>query len=146
LLGLAACAPAAAPAAPAAQGPAAEAPAAEPAAPATGGGTMRIAYNTDIVKLDPGIQQTGGDVAPTFLVYSRLVEFDNTMMQHMAGLAESWDQSEECLTYPFPGRQGVICHSGRELTAEHVVYTLERGFEIGPHGRFAGYMISVDSY
>ncbi len=144
LLGLAAaCAPAASPAGEAST---TAAPAVEAEAPAMGGGTMRIATESDVVKLDPGIQQTGSDWPPTALIFSRLVEYDNTMMQPTPGLAESWEQTEDGLTYTFTLRQGVKYHSGRELTAEDVAFTFDRGFEIGPAGRFAGYMISVDSY
>jgi ABC-type transport system substrate-binding protein len=144
LVGLAAaCAPAASPAG---ESSTTSAPAVEAEAPAMGGGTMRIATESDVVKLDPGIQQTGSDWPPTALIFSRLVEYDNTMMQPTPGLAESWEQTEDGLTYTFTLRQGVKYHSGRELTAEDVAFTFDRGFEIGPAGRFAGYMISVDSY
>lgn len=138
LMGVVGCQPAAAPAgAPAAEGDA--------AAPA-GGGTMTIGYDSDILKLDPGIQQSGVDWPPAALVYSRLVEYDNTMMAPVPGLAESWSVSDDGLTYTFQLREGAKFHSGREVTAADVAYTFDRGFEIGPQGRFAGYMIAVDSY
>jgi len=141
LLGLVGCQPAAPAAAPA------DAPAAEgEEAVAAGGGTMTIGYDSDILKLDPGIQQSGVDWPPAALVYSRLVEYDNTMMAPVPGLAESWSVSEDGLTYTFQLREGVKFHSGREVTAADVAYTFERGLEIGPQGRFAGYMIAVDSY
>ncbi len=138
LMGVVGCEPATAPAgAPAAEG--------EAAAPA-GGGTMTIGYDSDILKLDPGIQQSGVDWPPAALVYSRLVEYDNTMMAPVPGLAESWTVSDDGLTYTFQLREGAKFHSGREVTAADVAYTFDRGFEIGPQGRFAGYMIAVDSY
>lgn len=138
LMGLVGCQPAAAPAG-------APAEAGEEAA-STGGGTMTIGYDSDILKLDPGVQQSGVDWPPAALVYSRLVEYDNTMMAPIPGLAESWTVSDDGLTYTFQLRQGVKFHSGREVTAADVAYTFDRGFEIGPQGRFAGYMIAVDSY
>lgn len=140
LMGLVGCQPAAAPAG----APAEEASGEEAAA--TGGGTMTIGYESDILKLDPGVQQSGVDWPPAALVYSRLVEYDNTMMAPVPGLAESWTVSDDGLTYTFQLRQGVLFHSGRELTAADVAYTFDRNFEIGPQGRFAGYMIAVDSY
>ena len=140
VLGVVGCQPATAPAgAPATEGESQE-------AAATGGGTMTIGYDSDILKLDPGIQQSGVDWPPAALVYSRLVEYDNTMMAPVPGLAESWEVSDDGLTYTFQLRQGVKFHSGREVTAADVAYTFERGFEIGPQGRFAGYMIAVDSF
>jgi len=138
LMGLAGCQPAATPA---------EAPAVEgEEAVATGGGTMTIGYEADILKLDPGIQQAGIDWPQAALVYSRLVEYDNTMMAPVPGLAESWTVSDDGLTYTFQLRQGVKFHSGREVTAADVVYTFDRNIEIGSLGRFVGYMIAMESY
>lgn len=137
LLGLAGCQPAAPGAAPAAEG-GSEA--------AAGPSTLTIGYEGDILKLDPGVQQAGVDWPPAALVYSRLVEYDNTMMDPVPGLAESWTVSDDGLTYTFQLRQGVKFHTGREVTAEDVAYTFTRGFEIGPQGRFAGYMLAVDTF
>lgn len=123
------------------------------AAPAAGGETavaspsqLTIGYEGDILKLDPGIQQSGVDWPPAALVYSRLVEYDNTMMNPVPGLAESWTVSEDGLTYTFKLRQGAKFHTGREVTAADVDYTFKRGFEIGSQGRFAGYMLAVDTF
>lgn len=129
-------------------------PAAPSAAPAAGGGeaaattpsVMTIGYESDILKLDPGIQQAGVDWPPAALVYSRLVEYDNTMMNPVPGLAESWTVSDDGLTYTFQLRQGAKFHSGREVTSDDVAYTFTRGFELGPQGRFAGYMLAVDTF
>lgn len=138
LLGLVGCQPAVAPgAAPAETGS---------EAAATGPSKLTIGYESDILKLDPGVQQTGVDWPPAALVYSRLVEYDNTMMQPVPGLAESWTVSEDGLTYTFQLRQGAKFHSGREVTAEDVDYTFKRGLEIGSKGRFAGYMLAVDTF
>lgn len=142
-LWLAGCAPApaAAPSAPAAA-PADSGAAAAPA----GGGTMTMAYETDIIKLDPGVQQTTADWTPAALIYSRLVEFDDTMMSPVPGVAESWTISDDGLTYTFNLRQDVTFHSGRALNADDVVYTFDRNFELGSAGRFAGPMAIIDSY
>jgi peptide/nickel transport system substrate-binding protein len=142
-LGLAACAPAAPGAAPAEAPSTGGAPA---ASSEEGSTTMTIGYEGDIIKLDPGVQQTGVDWTPASLVYSRLVEYDNTMMNPVPGVAESWEVSEDGLTFTFQLREGVKFHSGRELTAEDVAYTFARGLEIGPAGRFLGYMLAVDTF
>jgi len=134
LLSLAGCQPVAAPAA------VGDAPAA--AIPST----LTIGYDLDIIKLDPGIQQAGVDWPAAALVFNRLVEYDNTMMNPVPSLAESWTVADDELTYTFQLRQGVKFHSGREVTAEDVAYTFTRNFEIGSKGRFAGYMLSVDTF
>jgi peptide/nickel transport system substrate-binding protein len=117
-----------------------------PAAPAPGEDRMVIAYDGDILKLDPGVQQAGVDWPPAALVYNRLVEYDDTMMDPVPSLAESWEVSDDEMVYTFQLREGVTFHTGREFTSEDVRYTFERHFEIGPQGRFAGYMNAVDSY
>jgi len=116
------------------------------AAESTGDSTLTITYDADILKLDPGVQQSGVDWPPAALVFNRLVEYDDTMMAPVPSLAESWEVSDDDLTYVFQLRQGATFHSGREMTAADVEYTFNRGFEIGPQGRFAGYMIAVDSF
>ncbi|MBX3012791.1 MAG: ABC transporter substrate-binding protein [Caldilineaceae bacterium] len=138
LLGLVGCQPAMDPStAPAAEG--GESAATTPS-------VMTIGYDSDILKLDPGIQQAGVDWPPAALVYSRLVEYDNTMMNPIPGLAESWTVSEDGLTYTFQLRQGAKFHSGREITSDDVAYTFTRGFELGSQGRFLGYMLAVDTF
>ncbi len=134
LLSLAGCQTVAPGAAPAASGETAQ---------STGPSKLTIGYDGDIIKLDPGIQQTGNDWPAAALVYNRLVEYDNTMMNPVPSLAESWTVSDDGLTYTFQLRQGVKFHNGREVTAEDVAYTFTRNFEIGPKGRFAGYMLAV---
>ncbi|MBI3958853.1 MAG: ABC transporter substrate-binding protein [Chloroflexi bacterium] len=137
LLSLAGCQPVAPSAAPAGAG----------AAPAAAGpSTLTIGYDTDILKLDPGIQQAGVDWPAAALVYNRLVEYDNTMMNPVPSLAESWEVADDGLTYTFQLRQGVKFHSGREVMAEDIAYTFTRNFEIGSKGRFAGYMLAVDTF
>ena len=41
-------------------------------------------------------------------------------------LAESWDISDDGLTYTFHLRQGVLFHDGTELTAEDVAFSMDR--------------------
>lgn len=117
-----------------------------PKAAAKGGGTLRIGYDNDILKLDPGVSQSGVDWLPINLVFGRLVNFDSTMANPIPDVAESWSLGSDNLTWTLKLRQGVLFHTGRECTAEDVEYSFKRGFELGPKGRFAGYMASVDTY
>ncbi|MSP12058.1 MAG: ABC transporter substrate-binding protein [Chloroflexi bacterium] len=139
--------PAAATKAPAVAAAPTQAPAAAPAKPAASGrGTLRIGYDGDIIKLDPGVSQSGVDWTPINLIFGRLVNFDNTMLNPTPDVAESWTLAPDNITYTFKIRQGVMFHTGRECTADDVEYSFKRGFELGPKGRFAGYMASVDTY
>ena len=107
---------------------------------------MKIGLSADVVMLDPQLAQSGSDWTPAALIWNRLVEYDNTMMDPIPSIAESWVVSKDGKVWTFKIRKGITFHSGRELTSSDVVYSFKRGFEIGKKGRFAGHMVSVDSY
>ena len=107
---------------------------------------MKIGLSADVVMLDPQLAQSGPDWTPAALIWNRLVEYDNTMMDPIPSIAESWTVSKDGKVWTFKIRKGITFHSGRDLTSSDVVYSFKRGFEIGKKGRFAGYMVSVDSY
>lgn len=46
-------------------------------------------------------------------------------------LAESWESSEDSLTYTFKLRKGVKFHDGTELNAEDVAYSMDRMLSVG---------------
>jgi ABC-type transport system substrate-binding protein len=107
---------------------------------------MKIGLSADVVMLDPQLAQSGPDWTPQSLIWNRLVEYDNTMMDPIPSIAKSWEVSKDGKVWSFKIRKGITFHSGRELTSSDIVFSFKRGFEIGPKGRFAGYMVSVDSY
>jgi peptide/nickel transport system substrate-binding protein len=110
------------------------------------GSQMKIGLSADVVMLDPQLAQSGSDWTPAALIWNRLVEYDNTMMDPIPSIAESWTVSKDGKVWTFKIRKGITFHSGRDLTSSDVVYSFKRGFEIGKKGRFAGRMVSVDSY
>jgi len=71
------------------------------------------------------------------------------------GLAESWDVADDG-TLTFTLRQGVMSHAGNELTAEDVVWSLDRARELSPvvqflmkdvsHFQESGAFEAVDDY
>jgi peptide/nickel transport system substrate-binding protein len=71
-------------------------------------------------------------------VYDTLVEPDENLEMQPA-LAESWDLSEDQLTWTFHLRDGVTFHDGSELTADDVVYSFDRIIdeELSPAWRFS---------
>ncbi len=80
-------------------------------------------------------------VAP--YIWEGLVEFDaNDAIQPM--LAESYQVSDDQLTWTFNLRQGVMFHNGKEMTAEDVVASTKRWMQISPRRGPLGPVISVE--
>jgi peptide/nickel transport system substrate-binding protein len=104
--------------APAAEAAAAtEAPAAGPAEPVT----LRVGttYIWDTANPTIGWYNYG----LRYLLYDTLVE-EAGISHFVPGLAESWDVSEDGLTWTFQIREGVTFHDGTPCTAEDVAWSL----------------------
>ena len=89
------------------------------------GGVLQVGMQTDPVGLDP--HTTNATATRNMLenVYDTLVMFDHTL-QITPGLAESWEASEDGLTWTFTLRPDVTFHNGDALTASDVVFSLNR--------------------
>jgi peptide/nickel transport system substrate-binding protein len=94
------------------------------------GGVLRAAIGGDPDQLDP--HTTTSSFAFTVLenVYDTLVQPGDDLSPEPA-LAESWDTSDDLLTWTFNLREGVLFHDGSELDAEDVVASYERIAEEG---------------
>jgi oligopeptide transport system substrate-binding protein len=70
-----------------------------------------------------------------------LTSFDNEYQLHGMA-AESWEQSEDGLTWTFRLREGLVFSDGEPLTAEDYVFALQRaastGYDFGWYWDFAG--------
>ena len=78
----------------------------------------------------PNLDPTGGAAAAIDeVVYANIFEGltrfgpDGAVLP---GLAESWEVSDDGLTYTFHLRAGVTFHDGTTMDAEDVVFTLDR--------------------
>lgn len=80
--------------------------------------------------LDPAIGMKYHDFTAYVNLYDSLV-MPNPDGSVRPSLAKSWKISEDNLTYTFELEQGVKFHNGDELTAEDVVFSLERMITIG---------------
>ena len=102
----------------------------DPAEPAATGGTLIAAIGGDPDQLDP--HTTTSSFAFTVLenVYDTLVQPGDDLTMEPA-LAESWETSDDLLTWTFTLREGVTFHDGSELTADDVVASYERIAEEG---------------
>ena len=80
--------------------------------------------------IDPAVGTDFSDTQALVNLYDSLVfpKLDGTIEP---ALAETWDVSDDGLTYTFHLREGVKFHNGDVLTAEDVVFSAERLFDIG---------------
>lgn len=88
------------------------------------GGTLTWGKSLEMTMLDPHTALVGSAWQLQYLVYDTLV----TMGDHFdvrPGIAESWEQPTP-LTYVFHLREGVAFSSGRAMTVDDVVGSIER--------------------
>lgn len=83
------------------------------------------AVNADIVTLDPHKGITFSDARINPLMWEGLVAIGSDG-EWKGILAKSWDISPDGLNWVFHLREGVIFHNGRELTADDVIYSVNR--------------------
>ena len=89
-------------------------------------GTLIIAENETPENLDPA-NATNSTVNQLLVgVYDALVQFEAGETSVSPQLAIKWSVSDDGLTYTFTLRDGVTFHDGTPLTAEDVVFTLDR--------------------
>ena len=99
------------------------------------GGTLNATFSSDPAHFDPHRGTTAQNFVP--LVYNGLVRFktgtDVRVDEYVIepDLAEKWEISKDGLVYTFRLRRGVRFHdrppvNGRELTADDVVWSLQR--------------------
>ena len=100
----------------------------------TMGGTYRRPLANDPSSLDPAKQVDLYAIAVAKQIFDGLVEFDSHL-NVMPGLAQSWSASRDGLEWLFHLQQGVQFHSGREMSADDVVYSLSRLLDptVGAH-------------
>jgi peptide/nickel transport system substrate-binding protein len=88
-------------------------------------GTLELAVDQAPVGLDPHKVTAFSSFAVIGQIYDGLLEI-NSDLQLEPALAESWEVSDDGLTYTFTLREGVKFHNDRVMTAEDVVYSFER--------------------
>ena len=89
-----------------------------------GAKTMKLALDADPVTLDPHMQLSGGMLQLSHWVFDPLVRWTQAG-DFEPRLAAKWERVSDT-AIRFYLRKGVKFHSGNELTAEDVVWTLDR--------------------
>ncbi|AQS55930.1 MAG: ABC transporter substrate-binding protein [Novibacillus thermophilus] len=92
----------------------------------SGGGTLIFARGADSSSLDPGSTADGEASRVTVQVFETLTRFAEDSFEIEPGLAESWDVSEDGLSYTFHLRKGVEFHDGTPFDADAVIFNFER--------------------
>lgn len=89
------------------------------------GGTLQVAFQNEWAGLDPHTVSSYSSYQILNNVVEGLTFYDDNL-NLVPWLAESWQQSEDGLTWTFKLREGVLFHNGREMTAEDVKWSFER--------------------
>src|SRR5690606_23662645 len=77
---------------------------------------------------DPFYASDGETFRVTRQIYEQLLDFEPGQATTRPGLAESYESSEDGLTWTFKIREGVKFHDGTDLDAEAVCYNFERWY------------------
>jgi ABC-type transport system substrate-binding protein len=89
------------------------------------GGTLRVAYESDLTGLDPHISFGVQAWHVVGSLFNSLVTID-AEMNYVPDLAESWDVLDEGKVYVFHLRKGVKFHDGTDFDAEAVRWNYQR--------------------
>jgi peptide/nickel transport system substrate-binding protein len=105
--------------------------------------TLTLGVDQEIVGLDPNKVTAFSSFRRIDLLYNKLVTYDANL--HIVGdLASSWDTPDN-RTYVFHLRPGVRFHDGTPLTADDVVFTIQRVLDPATASPARSYLDAVDS-
>jgi peptide/nickel transport system substrate-binding protein len=93
---------------------------------ATPGGTLRFGRATDSDNLDPVTNDGNVNIWYFMSIYDQLVRVAPDGISLVPGLAESWEMSEDGLTYTFHLRPNVVFSDGTPMTSDDVLYSWVR--------------------
>ena len=98
-----------------------------PSGPPKPGGLVKMSAYADTKDWDPLGSSSLSSVISYSQLYNQIVQFDNDDTTQVTGdLAESWDINPEGTQYTFHLREGVQWNDGTPLTADDVVYSMQR--------------------
>jgi ABC-type transport system substrate-binding protein len=90
------------------------------------GGEMIVTYKDDVSTLDPAIGYDWQNWSMIKSLFNGLMDYEPGTTELIPDLAESYEISDDGLTYTFKLHAGVTVHNGRELTADDVKWSIER--------------------
>lgn len=90
------------------------------------GGTLMIARHEEPLTLDPFIPSDNGSIYTIAQICESLISPDKDGTGLEPGLAESWEAGADGMSITFKLRQGVKFSDGSAMTADDVVYSLQK--------------------
>ena len=106
--------------------------------------TLTIGRANEPQSIDPLFSRTGNNQMTAIHVYDRLVSTDKNV-RNQPGLAERWENVNPT-TWRIYLRKGVKWHDGRDLTADDVLFSMERAPNVpNSPASFAGSVASIQS-
>jgi peptide/nickel transport system substrate-binding protein len=106
------------------------------------GGTLRMGMQADPTAFDPQTLSATAIWRAIENMYDTLTRIKPDLTIEPS-LAESWDISEDGLTYTFHIRQGVTFHDGSPLTADDVAFTYARLLDPATGSQSTATLISI---
>lgn len=110
------------------------------------GGDIVVTYKDDITTLDPAIGYDWVNWSMIKSLYSRLMDYEPGTANLVPSLAESFNVSEDGLTYTFKLRPGVKFSNGRAVIASDVKYSIERAVNPKTQGPGAGFFGAITGF
>jgi len=110
------------------------------------GGEMTVTFKDDLITLDPAIGYDWKNWSVIKSVFDGLMDYKPGTTDLVPDLAESFEVSDDGLTYTFKLRHGVKFHNGREMKAADVKYSLERTCNPATQSPGAGYYGSLKGF
>ncbi len=110
------------------------------------GGEMIVTYKDDVSTLDPAIGYDWQNWSMIKSLFDGLMDYKPGTTELVPDLAESYELSEDGLTYTFKLRKGVKFHNGRELKAADIKYSIERAVRPETQSPGAGFFASIEGF
>ena len=110
------------------------------------GGNMIVTYKDDVATLDPAIGYDWQNWSMIKSVFDGLMDYEPGTTVLRPGLAESYDLSEDGLTYTFHLRPGAKFHNGREMTSEDVVWSINRVVNPATQSPGQGFFAMIEGF
>lgn len=112
------------------------------------GGIIKVALYDEPATMDPHATTHPAARIVRQHIYETLIAWGHDF-EFVPQLADSWEVSDDGLTYTFHLRKGVLFHHGREMVADDVIYSFERILEMSPRAgdyRMIDSMKALDDY